>query len=117
MTATASSVSSSLTTSAICFGGRAAADVAGAVFAPALTGWLSERMAAGLRFDATLVGEPERMLERLLALVLPVAVVILPLLAGVVLLAAASGILAGGWNFSLKAMEPKLEKFEPIATA
>ena len=86
-----------------------------AVFAPALTGWLSERMAAGLRFDATLVGEPERMLERLLALVLPVAVVILPLLAGVVLLAAASGILAGGWNFSLKAMEPKLEKFEPIA--
>lgn len=86
-----------------------------AVFAPALTGWLSERMAAGLRFDATLLAEPGHMLERLLALVLPVALVILPLLAGVVLLAAASGILAGGWNFSLKALEPKFEKFEPIA--
>lgn len=86
-----------------------------AVFAPLLTGWLSERMAFALRFDARLIARPEDMLERLLALVLPVAVVILPLLAGVVLLAAASGILAGGWNFSLKALEPKFEKFNPLA--
>lgn len=86
-----------------------------AVLAPTLTGWLSGRMASGLRFDATRLARAEDMLEWLLALVLPVALVILPLLAGVVVLAAASGILAGGWNFSLKALEPKFEKFEPIA--
>jgi flagellar biosynthesis protein FlhB len=86
-----------------------------AVFAPALTGWLSQRMAFAMRFDATRLERPEHMLEWLLALVLPVGVVILPLLAGVVVLAAASGVLAGGWNFSLKAMQPKFDKFNPLA--
>ncbi len=80
-----------------------------------ISDWLSGRLAAGLRFDVRTLASPQLMLDWLMALVLPVGLVMLPLLAGGVALVAGSSLLAGGWNFSFKAMEPKLEKINPLA--
>src|SRR4051812_19701137 len=94
---------------------------AGALLTLLLTAgpWLGqgalELMATGLRFDRDTAFEPARMLPRLsvfgwhgLALVFPIA-------AGMALLLAAASVAVGGWNFTLKALEPKFERLDPLA--
>ena len=86
-----------------------------AAAAPLLTGWMGELMAQGLRFDAPSVQNPQLMLERLGDQTLRLLAVLGPLFGVMVVVALASGLLAGGWNFTMKALEPKFEKINPLA--
>lgn len=83
--------------------------------APELTDWLRMTLAAGLSFDAASVTDPQAMFEQLAMLVGRSLLVVLPI--GFILAVAAflSGTLTGGWNFTLKAMQPKFSKVNPLA--
>jgi flagellar biosynthesis protein FlhB len=83
--------------------------------APFWSQWMLRIMADGLRFDVGGLQQPAQMLERAGTLAAQMLVLVLPLGLLMALLALASGLLAGGWNFSLKAMQPKLEKIDPLA--
>jgi flagellar biosynthetic protein FlhB len=86
-----------------------------AATAPRLISWLVDKLAGGLRFDAAALADAQVMQQRLGLLGLPalgLVALIGVLLAGV---AVAAGVLCGGWNFSVKAMQPKLEKVNPLA--
>ena len=96
------------------FGAMAAAVGLLAAVAPMLTEWLRRLLADGLRFDVRIVSDPQAMGERLGELTLKLKVVLGPLLAVMVAVALAAGLLAGGWNFTLKALEPKFDKFNPL---
>ncbi|MBA4178686.1 MAG: flagellar biosynthesis protein FlhB [Leptothrix sp. (in: Bacteria)] len=85
-----------------------------AATAPLLNEWLNRMLAEGLRFDAAMVAEPAQMLERFGNLTMRLLAVLGPLFAVTLLVALASGLLAGGWNFTWKAMEPKFDKFNPL---
>ncbi len=97
------------------FGALAAVVGLLAAMAPELTGWLGRLLAEALRFDATEVVRPDAMSERLTLMALKMLAVLLPLFGTLFVVALASGVLAGGWNFSMKAMAPKFDKFNPIA--
>ncbi len=84
-------------------------------FAPELSRWLGQLLSDGLSFNAAHVASPAAMTERLSALGLQMMLALLPLGALLALLALASGLLAGGWNLSWQALEPKFEKIDPIA--
>jgi flagellar biosynthetic protein FlhB len=86
-----------------------------AALAPVLSNWMSELVTQGLRFDAAGVQDPGRMLDRLGEQTLSMLAVLVPLFAVMVAVALASGLLAGGWNFSMKALEPKFDKINPIS--
>ncbi|MBL8362271.1 MAG: flagellar biosynthesis protein FlhB [Rubrivivax sp.] len=81
--------------------------------------WLLEQvqriMVGGLRFDHAALGTPQLMLERLAGSAWPTLAVIGAL--GGALLAAAlfSGVVVGGWNWSLQAAAPKWSKLDPLA--
>ena len=85
-----------------------------AATAPLLNEWLGRMLAEGLRFDAAMVSDPAQMLERFADLSLRLLAVLGPLFAVMLLVALASGVLSGGWNFTWKAMEPKFDKFNPL---
>ncbi len=86
-----------------------------AAVAPLLSGWLSELMVQGLRFDVQGVQNPAAMGERLADQTLRLLAVLAPMFAVMVAGALASGLLAGGWNFTMKALEPKFEKLNPLS--
>ena len=95
------------------------ATIAGAVgllvaLAPTLNSWLAGLLSEGLRFDARLVAHPEQMTERLADLTLRLLAVLGPLFGLTLAVALASGVLSGGWNFTLKPLSPKFGKFNPI---
>jgi flagellar biosynthetic protein FlhB len=83
--------------------------------APQLIGWLSARLGAGLRFDARVVADPALAGERLWGIALSMLAVLLPLFGALLLVAVGAGLLAGGWNFTLKPLQPKFEKVNPLA--
>jgi len=85
-----------------------------ALAAPQVTGWLSQALVNGLHFDAQALARPESMGERLGAVSLQMLAVLLPLFGVVTAVAVASGVLSGGWNFTLKPLAPNFEKFNPI---
>jgi flagellar biosynthesis protein FlhB len=83
--------------------------------APQLTAWLSTKLAAGLSFDARTLADAEVMQNRLALFGLQAAALV-ALFGGLMLLVAvAAGVLSGGWNFSLKALQPKFDKVNPLA--
>jgi flagellar biosynthetic protein FlhB len=86
-----------------------------ATLAPELTRWLARLLGDGLRFDHLTITHPEAMGERLGALALQMLVVLLPLFGIMVAVALAAGLLAGGWNFTLKALAPNFGKINPLA--
>ncbi len=86
-----------------------------AAFAPELTAWLQALLARGLRFDAAAIASPAGMGERLADLAAPMLMALLPIGAVTALVALVSTVLAGGWNFSLKPLEPTFEKVDPLA--
>ena len=86
-----------------------------AAFAPELTAWLQALLARGLRFDAAAIASPAGMGERLADLAAPMLMALLPIGAVTAVLALVSTVLAGGWNFSLKPLEPTFEKIDPLA--
>jgi len=71
--------------------------------------------AAGLRFDATRLATPGAMVEHLVEQSTQMMWLLAPVFGIVVIAALASGLLAGGWNFSMKALEPSFDKFNPLS--
>jgi flagellar biosynthetic protein FlhB len=84
-------------------------------FAPLLTAWLGRMLGEGLRFDAATLAQTASMTERLAASSTQMLTALLPLGAVIAAVAVLAGVLSGGWNFTLKALEPKFEKFSPLA--
>jgi flagellar biosynthetic protein FlhB len=84
-------------------------------FAPELVALLQQLLGKGLSFDAAALASPQGMAEHLTAQSLEMLLVLLPLGAGLALVALVAGLLAGGWNFSWEALEPRFEKLDPIA--
>jgi flagellar biosynthesis protein FlhB len=85
-----------------------------AAVAPLLSGWMSDLVAEGLRFDVQGVQNTAAMGERLTEQTLRLLAVLAPLFAVMVAVAVGSGLLAGGWNFTMKALQPKFDKFNPL---
>ena len=85
-----------------------------AALAPQITGWLSTGLQRALRFDAAAVKDPAAMAGHLVEHGGQMLMVLLPLLAVVSVVALAAGVLAGGWNFTLKPLAPDFTKFNPI---
>ena len=85
-----------------------------AALAPMLHGWVGQLLTSGLRFDAGFVAHPEQMTERLGEMTLRLLAVLGPLFGLTLVVALGSGMLAGGWNFTLAALEPKFAKVNPL---
>ncbi len=83
------------------------------VLAPRLTDWLQHLLASGLRFDAASLAKPQAMTEHLSHQGLQMLIVVLPLGAVLSGVAVAASVLSGGWNFTMKPLEPKFEKLNP----
>ena len=86
-----------------------------AFFAPQFSDAVGKLLSAGLRFDAQVLAQPAGMVERLAELGAQMLLLLAPLFAAVLLVALASGVLAGGWNFTLKPLVPDFSKIDPIS--
>jgi flagellar biosynthetic protein FlhB len=85
-------------------------------FAPDLTEGATRLLVESLRFDATTVMRPAALVERLSGAGLQMLLtLLLPLLGAVLLVAAAAGLLAGGWNFTLQPVQPNFTRIGPLA--
>ena len=70
---------------------------------------------AGLRFDASHLVAPSAMVLRLGELGWQMLLLLMPLFAVVWLVALAAGVLSGGWNFTLKPLQPNFSKLNPLS--
>lgn len=81
-------------------------------------GWFAQRIAAmvrrGLTLDQKLVQEPDQMLVRFSDLSLDALITFSPLLALLMVAAAASPFFLNAFNFSPKALVPNLSRLDPI---
>jgi flagellar biosynthesis protein FlhB len=99
-------------------GHLAAVAVGGAVLvatAPQVSDRLSSMLSAALRFNKDAVHNPSFMLERLGELALTLIMLVLPMGALMVLVALSASVLAGGWVWTFKPMQPKLSTLNPLA--
>lgn len=97
------------------FGAIAAAAALLAAAAPQLLSWLQATLAMGLRFDAATLAEPQALPQRLALLAWPALRLVLGLGMLMVAVALLAGVVSGGWNFSLKALQPRFDKIDPLA--
>jgi flagellar biosynthetic protein FlhB len=81
---------------------------------PVFAGWLKQLVASGLSFDARSLAGPTPMTERLGEATLRMMALVLPLGGALALVALAAGLLSGGWNWTLKPLSPKFDKFNPL---
>jgi len=86
-----------------------------AALAPGATGRMKALLAAGLRFDRRAIETPAAMGERLADFAAQFVWAVLPIGAVAVVVALATGVALGGWNFTLKALAPKFGKLNPVA--
>jgi flagellar biosynthesis protein FlhB len=93
--------------------GGAAALLAAA--APEALAWLQSTLAAALRFDARALADAHVMQQRLALISLPAVLMVLGIGAAMLVVALLAGVLSGGWNFSLQALQPKFDKIDPFA--
>jgi flagellar biosynthetic protein FlhB len=84
--------------------------------APTATGWLQEMVAHGLSFDARSLAGSRPMTERLGEATLRMLALVLPLGLSIGLLAVLAGVASGGWNWTLKPLSPRFDKFNPLAS-
>jgi flagellar biosynthesis protein FlhB len=79
-----------------------------------LTDWLVALMAAGLRFDRSVVLDPGTMADRLTEQSWPMLAFVV--ISGVVMaaVAVAGSVYSGGWNFTLKPLMPRFDKINPF---
>ena len=84
------------------------------VLAPVATGWLRELVAHGLSFDAKSLAGSQPMVERLGEATLRMFALVLPIGLVLALVALLAGVLCGGWNWTLKPIAPKFDKFNPL---
>ena len=89
--------------------------VALAALAPFVSAWSARILEQGLRFDARTLADPQSMSATLSALVVQALWLVVPLGTGVAFAALAASVLAGGWNFTWKAMAPQFQRLDPIA--
>jgi flagellar biosynthetic protein FlhB len=81
---------------------------------PRLVDTLRKLLAAGLSFDAAQLAEGDVMLRHLMSQGVQMLLLVLPMGAAVLLAALAAGKLCGGWNFTMKPLQPKFEKLNPL---
>lgn len=86
-----------------------------AVLAPRLTAWATQWMMDGLRFDARAVAEPLTMSQRLGTNGTRLLMAVVPLGLLVTVAAVTAALASGGWNFTWKALQPKLSKINPLS--
>ena len=82
--------------------------------APA-SAWLRELLAVALTFDVHSLAGTAPMGERLTQGALRMMALLLPIGLGMAALAIAAGLAAGGWNWTLKPLSPKFDKFNPLS--
>ena len=79
---------------------------------------LANRMAAllsgGLRFDHSIVNDPNLILGKIILLIKEALFALLPLVSGVMIIALIAPIMLGGLIFSPKSLSLKLEKLNPL---
>ena len=97
------------------FGAIAAVGALLVALAPELAGWLQNLLRAGLSFDARSLAAPDVMMSQLGSLGLKMMAVVAPLGAVMVAVALASGVAAGGWNWTFKPLAPKFSKLNPLS--
>ena len=86
-----------------------------AMLAPITVDWLQAMLTSALSFDAGRVMDSAAMGEVLGDAALKMVFVIVPMGIVMMLVAVASGAIAGGVTFSLKPMSPKFERISPLA--
>ncbi len=86
-----------------------------AVATPRLVDWLHQGLARGLHFNAAAMREPTAMFTQLRDITQTLLWVVVPLGLWMTLIAIASGLAIGGWNFTLKPLMPKATPFNLIA--
>ncbi|HRD98981.1 MAG TPA: flagellar biosynthesis protein FlhB [Rubrivivax sp.] len=85
-------------------------------FAPELTEGASRLLVESLRFDAATVMRPAALVERLSGAGLQMLLtLLLPLLGAVLAVAAAAGVLSGGWNFTMQPVQPDFTRIGPFS--
>lgn len=81
--------------------------------------WLAQSaldlVASSLRFDRATVFETERVVPRLLMSGMAGGMVVLPVVAGLAVLATGATVVVGGWNLTGQVLEPKFSKVSPMA--
>jgi flagellar biosynthesis protein FlhB len=82
--------------------------------APQVTGLLKEMLAAALQFQRGSVTDPGFMLERLHELTRTLLWIVLPVGALMSVVALASGMALGGWNWTWQPLAPNFGKLNPI---
>lgn len=82
---------------------------------PILLEWVKQMLVQGLTFEPGSIARPEVMTEQLGELSWRMLVVVLPIGFVMAAVALAAGVFSGGWNFTLKALEPKFSKLNPIS--
>ena len=85
------------------------------VVAAPLSNWLRQALAESLDFDRQAVTDPQQMGLALQALIGKALLVVLPLGLVSIVVAIAATVVAGGWNFSTKAIRPNFGRFNPIS--
>ena len=79
---------------------------------------LANRMAAllsgGLRFDHSIVNDPNLILGKIILLIKEALFALLPLIAGVMIIALLAPVMLGGLIFSTKSLSLKLDKLNPL---
>ena len=96
------------------FGAIAAGGSVLVALAPRWVGWLQDLLAQALRFDRTVLSQPEAMLDRLASMALALLWTVLPLGALMMLVAVMGAMLVGGWNWTFKPLMPQFGKLNPI---
>jgi flagellar biosynthetic protein FlhB len=84
-------------------------------FGPALASALQQTLARGLRFDLAAVQNPGFMGTRLGEMAVQLLSVVLPLGGLMIAVVVANVVAIGGWNWTLKPLQPDFSKFNPIA--
>lgn len=75
---------------------------------------LAGMLSAGLHFDHRMVNDPNLILGQIILLIKAAMMALLPLIAGVVLVALISPVMLGGLIFSGKSLQPKFSKLNPL---
>lgn len=84
-------------------------------FAPQLAEAMRKLLGTGLRFDAKMLAQPDVLTHRLAELTWAWLLILMPIGAVGIGLALASGIAAGGWNFTMKPLMPNFGKLNPLS--
>ncbi len=84
------------------------------VLAPAFIGWLRELIARGLTFNNASLAGTAPMAEHLRESTLRMLALVIPLGVALAAMALLAGVLCGGWNWTLKPISPKFDKFNPL---